>query len=119
MSKIKKTPVDRSGTTTISEIDIKFEKTIQFAGWVFLFAFLGIMGIWGLFDYLLKRIDVAWNQFTISFIIFNLSSSGLCFGLTTNIKKNRDQKRSLFIYWLIGEFLFGMFCIFSVAAYQW
>ena len=119
MSKIKKTPVGRSGTTTISEIDIKFEKTLQIAGWIFLFAFAGMMGIWGLFDYLLERINVVWDPVTLSFVIFNLTSSALCFGLTTSIKKNRDEKKSLFVYWLLGEFLFGMFCIFSVAVYQW
>lgn len=118
MSKIKKKIADRP-STTITEADIIFEKTIQFCGWIFLIISLGFLGFWGLFHYLLKIIEIEINISAFSFIIFSGISSAISFALSSVIKKNRDKKKSIFVDWIIAEFLFCMFAIFTVAAYQW
>jgi hypothetical protein len=117
MSKIKK---KRSvGPSTISELDIKFEKIIQFSGWLFLFALVGFLGAWVLLDLILEMIDLEISVMTFAFIIFTGTNSAISFGLATKIKNNRDKKKQFFHDWLLGEFLFCMLAIFSIAAYQW
>jgi len=118
MSKIKKKRVDRS-TTTISRKEIEFEKILQFTGWFFLLSFAVYVGIWVIFNYLLKTIEMEIGAMQYSFIIFMGTSAALSFTLVTKIRKNRDKKTEIFIDWLIGEFFFCMFAIFVVAAYQW
>lgn len=118
MSKIKKKPIDRA-TTVISKKDIEFEKILQFSGFIFLICFAVFLGIWALFDYLLKTINIEIGAMQFSFIIFMGTSAALCFALGTSIRKNRDRKKEIFMDWLIGEFLFCIFAIFVVAIYQW
>ncbi|MFX1302811.1 MAG: hypothetical protein ACFFBV_02605 [Promethearchaeota archaeon] len=117
MSKIKKKQLDR--ISTLSEFDIKFEKIIQFSGWIFLFALVGFMGAWILFDFVLEMIDLELTASTFTFIIFTGTNSAISFALATKIKNNRDKKKEFFHDWLIGEFLFCMFAIFAVAVYVW
>ena len=118
MSKIEKKKADRA-TTVISKKDIEFEKILQFSGWIFLICFAIILGIWAMFDVLLKTMNVEIGAMQFSFIIFTGTSATLCFALVSKIRKNRDMKKEIFIDWLIGEFLFCMFAIFVVAIYQW
>jgi len=118
MSKIEKKTADRT-TTVISKKDIEFEKIIQFSGWIFLICFSIIVGIWAVFDYLLKTINMEIGAMQFSFIIFTGTSATLCFALVSKIRKNRDRKKEIFIDWLIAEFLFCIFAIFVVAIYQW
>lgn len=118
MSKIKKKPVDRS-TTTISEKDIKFEKSIQFCGWIFLISVSIFLAYYGIFDVILETIEIEITAMLYSYILFTGTSSALCFALSTKIRKNRDRKKEIFIDWIIAEFLLCMFAIFSVAVYQW
>ncbi|MFX1501127.1 MAG: hypothetical protein ACFFDH_09220 [Promethearchaeota archaeon] len=117
MSKVKKKRVE--GPSTVSELDIRFEKIIQFSGWLFLFALLGFLGAWVLLDAILKMIDLQISVITFTFIIFTGTNSAISFALATKIKNNRDKKKQFFHDWLLGEFLFCMFTIFSIAAYQW
>lgn len=116
MLKTKK-KVDREDS--LIEEDIKFEKIIQFSGWAFLFALILFMGAWILLDFLLNIIELELNASTFSFIIFTGTNSAISFGLATRVKNNRDQKKKLYYDWLVGEFLFCMFAIFAIAAYQW
>jgi hypothetical protein len=117
MSKIKKKRFE--SPSTISELDIKFEKIIQFSGWLFLFALVGFLGAWVLLDIILEIIDLEISVMTFTFIIFTGTNSAISFGLATKIKNNRDKKKQFFHDWLLGEFLFSMLAIFSIAAYQW
>ena len=117
MSKVKKKPIERQ--KGISELDVKFEKIIQFSGWMFLLALGGIMGGWVILDSILEIIRLDLDALTFSLIIFTGTNSAISFGLASKIKNNRDKKREYFIDWLIGEFLFCMFAIFAVAAYKW
>jgi len=116
MSKIKKKE-DRQ--STISKEEIKFEKIIQFSGWIFLLALILFMGAWVVFDFLLDFIELELNASTFTFIIFTGTNSAISFGLATRIKNNRDQKKRLYFDWLLGEFLFCILAIFAVAVYQW
>lgn len=116
MSKIKKKSVERP--TTISETDIKFEKIIQFSGWIFLLILAGFLGGWALLD-VLNIYELRLEAMSFSFIVFTGVSSAFCFGLATRIKNNRDKKRELFLDWMLAEFLFCMFAILAVAVYQW
>ena len=118
MSKIKKKRVDRA-TTTISRKEIEFEKILQFTGWFFLLAFSVYLGIYVVFDYLFKTIEMEIGAMQYSFIIFMGTSAALSFALVTKIRKNRDKKKEIFIDWLIGEFFFCMFAILVIAVYQW
>ena len=118
MSKVKKQRIDRT-TTTISKKDIQFEKILQFSGWIFLLAFSIYMGYWLLFDVILKSFVIKIGPMQFSYFIFTGTSAALCFTLVTKIRKNRDKKKEIFIDWLIGEFLFGMFAIIAVAIYVW
>ncbi|MFX1274881.1 MAG: hypothetical protein ACFFBP_16715 [Promethearchaeota archaeon] len=118
MSKVKKRPA--SLQTSISEIDIKFEKIIQITGFLFLLACLGALGLLGLLDLAnIIETDVSLNAMSFAFILFSGTSSGLTFGMGLVIKNNRDKKRRYFLDWLFGEFFLCMMAIFSVAIYQW
>lgn len=117
MSKVKKKTTSRP--TTISELDIKFEKIIQFSGWIFLFVLGGLMGAWVVLDNILSMIDLKLNAMTFSFIIFTGTNSAFSFGLASKIKNNRAKKKEYFYDWLLAEFLLCLFAIFAVAAYQW
>ena len=117
MSKVKKKRTER--LTTISEMDIKLEKIIQFSGWIFLFALGGFMGVWVILDYILNIIELSLNAMTFAIVIFTATNSAISFGVATKIKNNRAKKKVYFHDWLLGEFLFCMFAIFAVAAYQW
>ncbi|MHA2007171.1 MAG: hypothetical protein ACXABO_15840 [Promethearchaeota archaeon] len=117
MSKIKKTKVVRK--EKISELDIKLEKIIKFSGWIFLLVLGALMGAWVIMDDILGLIELNLNAMTFSFIIFTGTNSAISFGLTSKIKNSRNKKKEYFHDWLIGEFLFCMFAIFTVAAYQW
>jgi hypothetical protein len=118
MSKEKKKAVEGT-TTTISREDIRFEKSIQLTAWLFLIAFGIFMTIYGVFDVILKLYDIKIEAIQFAYIIFNGTSAALCFGLSSKIRKNRDRKKEIFVDWLIAEFIFCMFAIFSVAVYQW
>ncbi len=117
MSKIRKKQFERK--RTISEVDVKFEKIIQFSGWVFILVLGAFMGAWVLLDDILNILILNLNEMTFSFIIFIGTNSAVSFGLATKIKKNPEKKRGYFLDWLLGEFLICMFAIFVVAAYQW
>ena len=117
MSKFKKTKPKR--VTTISELDVKFEKIIQFSGWIFLFVFIGFMGIWILLEFILDIIHLTVSVGVFTFIIFSGINSAVSFGLATKLRNNYQKKKEFFIDWLLGEFLFCMFIIFSLAVYQW
>ncbi len=117
MSKFKKTRSER--LPSISELDIQLEKIIQFSGWIFLFALMGFMGVWILFDSILNIIKLELSAMTFTIIIFTGINAAISFGLATKIKNNREKKREFFLDWLLGEFLFCMFTIFAVAIYQW
>jgi hypothetical protein len=105
--------------TTISKKDILFEKSIQFTGWIFLVVFGIFMAFYGIFDVILNTYDIIIGAMQFSYIIFTGTSAALCFALASRIRRNRDKKKEIFVDWLIAEFLFCMFAIFSVAAYQW
>ena len=117
MSKIRKKRIERP--SEISELDIKFQKIIQFSGWLFLFTLIGFMGAWILFDYILALISLELTAMTFTFIIFTGTNSAISFALAAKIKENKENKQRFFHDWLLGEFLFCMFAIFAVAAYQW
>lgn len=119
MSKTKKKKEKK--TKSRLEEDIKFEKAIKFSGWIFLLALIAFLFSWLVLDALIDIpfIDFEENVLTFSFIVFTATSSAFSFGLAANIKKNRDKKKQLFSDWLIAEFLFCMFAIFTLAAYQW
>ena len=102
-----------------SEFDIKFEKIIQFSGWMFLFALAAFMGGWFLLDTILEMIDLNLNAMTFSLIIFTGTNSAVSFALASKIKTDRTKKREILLDWLLGEFFLSMFAIFAVAAYQW
>ena len=103
MSKLKKRKDEQP--TTISETDIKFEKIIHFSGWIFLLGLAGFLGGWAILD-LLNVYELELEVMSFSFVIFTGVSSAFCFGLATQIKNNRDQKRKLFLDWMLAEFLF-------------
>jgi hypothetical protein len=117
MSKVREKPKQRQ--KNLSEFDIKFEKIVQFSGWMFLFALGGFMGGWLVLDTMFEIIDLNLNAVTFSFIIFTGTNSAVSFGIATKIKNDRTKKREFFLDWLIGEFLFCMFAIIAVGAYQW
>jgi hypothetical protein len=119
MSKAKKKRVSSEADTTISEKDIKFEKAIQYSGWFFLITLGMFMAYYLVFDVLLEIMTIKIDANLYSFIIFTGTSAALCFALSTKIRKNRHRKKEIFIDWIIAEFFFCMFAIFSVAIYQW
>ena len=117
MSKFKKTRSER--ISTITELDIKFEKIIQFSGWIFLLSLMGFMGVWLLFEIILEITELSTSVGVFTFVIFTGINAAVSFGLATKIKNNPDKKREFFLDWLLGEFLFCMFTIFAIAVYQW
>jgi hypothetical protein len=117
MSKIRKKR--KEGPSGISELDINFEKIIQFSGWIFLLALGGFLGIWILFDFVLEILELELSAMTFTFIVFTGTNSAISFALATKIKNNRDKKKEFFRDWLVGEFIFCMLAIFAVAIYVW
>lgn len=117
MSKIKKKRSER--VTKIPDLDIKFGKIIQFSGWFFLLLLGGFMGAWIILDIILEILNLEVTAMTYSFIVFTGTNSAICFALATKIKNNRDKKKQFFLDWLLGEFIFCMFAVFAIAAYQW
>ncbi len=117
MSKIKKKRTE--DLTIISDLDIKFEKIIQFSGWLFLLMLAGFMGAWIFLDTILEIVVLELTAMTYSFIIFIGTNSAISFALATKIKNNRDKKKQLFRDWLLGEFMFCMLTVFAIAIYQW
>ena len=117
MSKVKKKPTGLHGG--LSEEEVKFEKIIQFSGWIFLIALILLMGPFIIFDTVLGLIELELTASTFTLIIFFGTNSAISFGLSTRTKKNRDQKKKLYFDWLKGEFLLGIIAIFAVAVYQW
>jgi len=117
MSKIKKKPVVSS--SAISELDINFNKIIQFSGWLFLLGLLGFLGGWLILDNVLNIIDLELDIIEFSIIIFTGTNSAISFGLASRIKNNQDKKKQYFLDWLLAEFIFCMLAVFTIAAYQW
>jgi len=117
MSKVKKKPTRLPGG--LSREEIVFEKIIHFSGWFFLIALLLLLSAFFIFDSILDLIELELNASTYTLVIFTGTNSGISFALATRIKKNRDQKKKLYIDWLLGEFIFGMIAIFVIAVYQW
>ena len=56
MSKVKKKPTGLHGG--LSEEEVKFEKIIQFSGWIFLIALILLMGAFFIFDSVLGIIEL-------------------------------------------------------------
>ncbi|MFX1388787.1 MAG: hypothetical protein ACFE9Z_01835 [Promethearchaeota archaeon] len=117
MSKIKKK--ESLSSSPISELDLKFEKIIQFSGWFFLLALIGFLGGWMVLDNILEIIDLEMGASIFAIIVFTGTNSAISFALASKIKNNRTNKRQLFLDWLLAEFFFCMLAIFAVAIYQW
>lgn len=117
MSKIKKKRI--VSPSTISEVDIKFEKIIQFSGWLFLLGLGGFLAGWFLLDDFLGLIELELSAMTFTVIIFTGTNSAISFALASKMKNNRDKKKQYFLDWLLGESIFCMLAIFAVAVYQW
>ena len=117
MSQVKKKKT-RSSSSLLEE-DLKFERIIYFSGWIFFLITLVILGVFLVFDVMLGLIELLLDASTFSVIIFSGTNSAISFALATRIKKNRDQKKKLFVDWLKGEFLFCVIAILVVSAYQW
>ncbi len=117
MSKVKKKRIE--DLTIISDLDIKFEKIIQFSGWWFLLLLAGFLGAWIFLDIVLEILDLEVTAMSYSFMIFTGTNSAISFALATKIKNNRDKKKQFFRDWLLGEFIFCMLTVFAIAAYQW
>ena len=117
MSKVKKKSPRLDGS--LSEEDLIFEKIIYFSGWIFLLILLVFLGAFLGLDFIFGLIELQLNAPSFSVIIFTGTNCAISFALATRIKKNRDQKKKLFIDWLKGEFLFCAIAILVVAAYQW
>jgi hypothetical protein len=117
MSKVKKKK-EYSESKTLKE-DIKFEKIIQFSGYIFLIALILFVGGWFLLDFILDMIEIELNASSYAIILFTGTNSVISFGLASKIKENRKEKRKLYFDWLIGVFLISMIAIFAVSIYQW
>jgi hypothetical protein len=117
MSKVKKKSTRLNGS--LSEEDLIFERIIYISGWIFFLILLVYLGAFFVFDFILQLIEIDLNASNFSVIIFTGTNSAISFALATRIKKNRDQKKKLFVDWLLGEFLFCVIGILVVAAYQW
>jgi hypothetical protein len=117
MSKVKKKPTRSPGG--LSQEEIVFEKVINFSGWMFLIALLIILSAFFIFDMILDLIELPLNASTFTLLIFTGTNAAISFGLATRVKKNRDQKRKLFLDWLLGQFIFCIIAVFVIAAYQW
>ena len=117
MSKVKKKSTRLDGS--LSEEDLKLEKIFYFSGWVFFLILLVYLGAFLVFDFIFGLIELQLNASSFSVIIFTGTNSAISFALATRIKKNRDQKKKLFVDWLKGELLFCAIAILLVSAYQW
>lgn len=117
MSKFKKKPVVSS--SIISELEKKFTKIVQFSGWLFLLGLLGFLGGWLILDNILDVINLELDAVEFTIIIFTGTNSAISFALASRIKNSLDKKKQYFLDWLLGEFIFCMFAIFSIAVYQW
>ncbi len=117
MSKVKKKSTRFDGS--LSEEDLIFERIIYFSGWIFLLIVLVFLGAFFIFDFILGLIELQLDASNFSLIVFTGTNCAISFALATRIKKNRDQKKKLFVDWLTGEFLFCVIAILVVAAYQW
>ena len=117
MSKVKKKPTRSPGG--LSQEEVVFEKVINFSGWIFLIALLFILSAFFIFDMILDLIELTLNASTFTLLIFTGTNAAISFGLATRVKKNRDQKRKLFLDWLLGQFIFCIIAVFVIAAYQW
>jgi len=117
MSKVKKKSTRLDGG--LSQEDLIFEKIIYFSGWIFLLILLAYLGAFLVFDFMFGFIELELNASNFSVIIFTGTNTAISFALATRIKKNRDQKKKLFVDWLKGEFLFCVIAILVVAVYQW
>ncbi|TFG15843.1 MAG: hypothetical protein EU531_08020 [Promethearchaeota archaeon] len=117
MSKVKKKKTGYD--SKISKEDIKFEKIIQFSGYMFLIALILFVGGWILFDFFLDLIEIELNASSYAIILFTGVNSAISFALASKIKDNRNEKKKLYFDWLIGVFLISMIAIFAVSVYQW
>ncbi len=117
MSKVKKKKL-RPRKKHVEEEEPPLIKIVRIAGWFFLIIVGVILGTWGLFDAALELIELKLDAISFSFIIFTGTSSALCFGLETKMKNNIFAIRQLFLDWILGEFIFCLFAIFTVAVYQ-
>jgi hypothetical protein len=117
MSKVKKKSTRFDGS--LLEEDLKFERIIYFSGWIFLLILLVYLGAFFVADFIFGFIELQLNAPSFSMIIFTGTNSAISFALATRIKKNRDQKKKLFVDWLKGEFLFCVIAIIAVSLYQW
>ncbi|MFX0047360.1 MAG: hypothetical protein ACFE8G_04245 [Candidatus Hermodarchaeota archaeon] len=117
MSKVKKKPTRLPGG--LSKEEVVFEKVIQFSGWIFLIALLIFLSVYFIFDSILDIIKLDLNAPTFSLLIFTGTNSAISFALAALVKKNRDQKKKMYIDWLLGEFIICIISIFIVAVYQW
>jgi len=117
MSKVKKNKT--SYDSKISKEDIKFEKIIQFSGYMFLIALILFVGGWILLDFFLDLIEIELNASSYAIILFTGVNSAISFALASKIKDNRNEKKKLYFDWLIGVFLISMIAIFAVSVYQW
>jgi len=117
MSKVKKKPTRLPGG--LSHEEIVFEKIMHFSGWIFFIALLLILSAFFIFDSLLDLIELKLNSSTFTLIIFTGTNAAISFAVATRVKKNRDKKKSIFIDWLSGEFIFCIIAIAVIAAYQW
>jgi len=89
MSKVREKQKQRQ--KDLSEFDVKFEKIIQFSGWMFLFALTVLMGGWFLLDNILEIIDLSLNAITFSLIIFIGTNSAVSFALASKIIANQKK----------------------------
>jgi len=117
MSKVKKKSTRFDGS--LSEEDLKFERIIYFSGWIFLLILLVYLGAFFVVDFIFGLIELQLNASSFSMIIFTGTNSAISFALATRIKKNRDLKKTFFVDWLKGEFLFCVIAILVVSVYQW
>ena len=100
MSKVKKKSTRLDGS--LLEEDLKLEKIFYFSGWVFFLIVLVYLGAFLVFDFIFGLIELQLNAVSFSVIIFTGTNSAISFALVTRIKKNRDQKKKLFVDWLKG-----------------
>ena len=81
------------GGTLHVHTDLKFEKIMQFSGWIFLLILLGFMGAWVLFEFVLDIIELSTSVSVFTLVIFMGINAAVSFGLATKINNNMDQKK--------------------------
>lgn len=117
MSKIRKTETGQQ--TRISEVDVKFQKILNFSGLLFLIASIGsLLLIIGL-D-LLNIIETykTLNKTSFVFILFTGVSAAFALFVSIKIKKS-ENKRNVFFDWILAQFLLCAISIISLSVYQW